>query len=78
MAFASQSNCIKRAVPRNDSGDLQAYEEVFVHVNDFQTLLFQPLWHEARRSLEWFGESIGQCTKFPPSLNRSHLGTAQG
>ncbi|KAF3393436.1 hypothetical protein DPV78_009893 [Talaromyces pinophilus] len=52
MAFASQSNCIKRAVPRNDSGDLQAYEEMFVHVNDFQTLLFQPLWHEARRSLD--------------------------
>ena len=30
--------------------------EVFVSANDFQTLLFQTLWHEARRSLEWFVE----------------------
>ncbi|KUL91362.1 hypothetical protein ZTR_01816 [Talaromyces verruculosus] len=56
MAFASQSNCITIAVPRNDSGELQAYGEVFVPANDFQALLFQALWHEARRSLEWFGE----------------------
>lgn len=54
MAFASQSNCIKRAVSRDDR--TQAYGEVFVSANDFQTLLFQTLWHEARRSLEWFVE----------------------
>lgn len=57
MAFASQSKCIERAVRRNDSGGLQAYGEVFVPASDFQILLFQALWHEARRSLEWFGEA---------------------
>lgn len=57
MAFASQSSCIKRVIARNEPGISQEYNDVFVSGNDFQTLLFQTLWHETRRSLEWFAET---------------------
>ncbi|EED24383.1 C6 transcription factor AlcR [Talaromyces stipitatus ATCC 10500] len=50
MTFSSQSSCIERAETS------QAFGEMFVPVNDFQSLLFQTLWHETRRSLEWFAD----------------------
>lgn len=50
MTFASQSSCIRRAE------NSQGYGDVFVSASDFQSLLFQTLWLETRRSLELFAD----------------------